>query len=59
MDGTDEDLYINVFTLRNFPHINEVAIQFEATYQMSLSSVVISEFAKDMGNALATIRVSI
>lgn len=55
IDGTDETLYINIFSLRNFVHLNKVSILYEATYGMSLSTVVTTEFAKDMGNALVSI----
>lgn len=55
IDGTDETLYINIFSLRNFVHLNKVSILYEATYGMSLSTVVTTEFAIDMGNALVSI----
>lgn len=55
MEGTDEALYIDVFTQRSFLHLNEVANLYEATYGTSLSTVVTTEFANDMGNALASI----
>ena len=55
IDGTDETLYINIFSLRNFVHLNKVSILYEATYGTSLSTVVTTEFAKDMGNALVSI----
>lgn len=54
--GTRDKVYVDIFTLRNFVHLNEVAIFYEATYGMSLSTVCINEFAKDMGNAMASIR---
>ncbi len=56
MEGTDEKVYIIVFSNRNFVHLNEVANLYEATYGTPLSSVVTTEFATDMGNALASIR---
>ncbi|XP_046642532.1 annexin B11-like [Daphnia pulicaria] len=55
IDGTDENLYINIFTLRNFVHLNKVSILYEATYGTSLNTVVTTEFTKDMGNALVSI----
>jgi hypothetical protein len=39
IDGTDETLYINIFSLRNFVHLNKVSILYEATYGTSLSSL--------------------
>ena len=53
--GTDEQAYINVFALRNFAHIDQVAIVYEATYGRPLSIVVTEEFKDDMGNALVAI----
>lgn len=58
MEGTNEQLYIDVFTLRSFAHINQVAILYETTYGTSLTTVVTTEFAIDMGNALSTIRMT-
>ncbi len=55
IEGTDEIVYVNIFSLRNFVHLNEVAKLYEATYGVSLSSVVTTEFANDMGNACASI----
>lgn len=54
--GTDEQVYINVFALRNFAHIDQVSILYEATYGRPLSIVVTEEFKDDMGNALVAIR---
>ncbi|XP_046632886.1 annexin B9-like [Daphnia pulicaria] len=56
IEGTDENLYVDVFSLRSFVHLNEVAILYEATYGTSLTSVVTIEFeGKEMGNALVSI----
>ena len=55
MEGTDEAAYINIFSLRNFVHLNEVAKLYEATYGTSLSTVVTTEFNNDMGNACVSI----
>lgn len=52
---TDDQLYIDVFTLRSFNHLNAVAIGFEQQYGASLTTVVVTEFANDMGNAMASI----
>ena len=56
ISGTDEALYINVFTLRNFAHINQVSITYEAMYGRPLSIVVTEEFRDEMANALVGIR---
>jgi hypothetical protein len=56
IDGTDENVYVNIFSLRNFVHLNEVAILFESTYGMSLSTVATTEFeGNEIGNALVSI----
>jgi annexin A7/11 len=56
IDGTDENVYVNIFSLRNFVHLNEVAILFELTYGMSLSTVATTEFeGQDIGKALVSI----
>ena len=55
MEGTDEIVYVNIFSLRNFAHLNEVAKLYEATYGTSLSTVVTTEFNNDMGNACVSI----
>lgn len=55
IEGTNEKLYIDIFTLRNFDHLNAVAIGFEQQYGASLTTVVVTEFANDMGNSMASI----
>ncbi|KAI9563873.1 hypothetical protein GHT06_011340 [Daphnia sinensis] len=56
MEGTNEDLYIDVFSLRSYVHVNQVAIRYEEKYGTSLTTVVTTEFeGKDMGNALVSI----
>lgn len=56
VEGTNEKVYIDIFSLRNYVHLNEVAVRYEETYGTSLASVVTTEFAVDMGNALSSIR---
>lgn len=56
MEGTLESTYIIIFSNRNFVHLNEVANHYEATYGTPLSDVVTTEFANEMGSALASIR---
>lgn len=55
MEGTNEVIYVDIFSLRNYVHLNEVAKLYEATYGTPLSTVVTTEFADDMGNALVSI----
>lgn len=58
MEGTNEDVYVNIFSLRYFVHLDQVAILYEATYGTSLTTVVTVEFeGKDAGNAFASIRM--
>lgn len=54
--GADEQAYINVFALRNFAHIDQVSIVYEATYGKPLSTMIKEEFNGDMQNALVAIR---
>ncbi|KAK4011208.1 annexin B9 [Daphnia magna] len=56
IEGTNEDLYIDVFSLRNYVHVDEVAVLYEEKYGTSLTTVVTTEFeGRDMGNALVSI----
>ncbi|XP_046632360.1 annexin A4-like [Daphnia pulicaria] len=56
IEETDEVVYVNIFSLRNFVHLNEVAILYEATYETSLTTVVTTEFTgKEIANALVSI----
>jgi annexin A7/11 len=58
MEGTDESVYIIIFSNRNFVHLNEVANLYKTTYGVELSTVVTIEFANEMGSALVSIRKS-
>nr|CAH0104947.1 unnamed protein product [Daphnia galeata] len=53
--GADENVYVNIFSLRSYVHLNEVGILFELTYGMSLATVVTTEFNGDIGYALYSI----
>nr|CAH0112028.1 unnamed protein product [Daphnia galeata] len=53
--GADKNVYVNIFSLRSYVHLNEVGILFELTYGMSLTNVVTTEFTGDIGYALYSI----
>lgn len=53
--GTDEQVFVDIFASRNWPHLREVSIRYEAAYG-SLDSDIRSEFDSKTGNALVTIR---
>ncbi|XP_045032148.1 annexin A4 [Daphnia magna] len=55
MEGTNEAVYVDIFSLRNYVHLDQVAILYESTYKIPLSTVVTTEFADDMANALVSI----
>lgn len=47
-----------MFSLRNYVHVDEVAVLYEEKYGTSLTTVVTTEFeGRDMGNALVSIRI--
>lgn len=48
INGTDEDLFIDIFAKRGYNHLNAIYEQYEAQYGDTMESVIQSEFDGDM-----------
>ena len=48
INGTDEDVFIDIFAKRGYNHLNAIYEQYEAQYGDTMESVIQSEFDGDM-----------
>ena len=55
MNGTDEDVFIDIFANRGHSYLNAVYDAYEAEYGNTMESVIESEFDGDMKNLLLDI----